>query len=100
MKIVEQMGSFYFKRSLLEKNYSIWLEFGTISLKTFKSMDITEHPYLLPGIKQPKTLAGKIKWTLLLTFKQCRWGMTYSIAPSPEDIDDIRWLRRLGNDPR
>jgi hypothetical protein len=97
MKIVEQRGSYYFKRSLLQKKYYVWLEFIPQIIKRFQSIKDDKYEYIWTGVKQPKTFFGKFKWATVYAFIHCRWNMTYSIAPSPQDLDDIRWLRSLGN---
>ena len=96
MKIVEQYGSYYFERSLIQKNYRVWLTFGSRFINTFNGMKKTPRfKYILDGVEHPISLIGKIKWSFLIAFKQCRWNMTYSIAPSPEDLNDILWLKSL-----
>lgn len=101
MKIVEQHGGYYFERSVLQKKYSVWLKFGAETLNVFKSIPRnSDNKYFLPGIKFPKTLIEKIKCSLIVAFIRCRWNMTYSIAPNPKNLEDLLWLRSLGNDSR
>lgn len=96
MKIVKQRGSYYFERSLFQRNYKVWLTLGSRFIDTFNDLNKTpRYQYIYRGVENPKSFMGKLKWSFLIAFKQCRWNMTYSIAPDPKDLEDIIWLSSL-----